>query len=291
MDNFLGTWYGLAIFIAFDVIAAIAVLAIGWRWMFKRLFDLLASVVCMAVLSPVFLGIWIRGSLLRRRTGQPASLLAKEYFVGKKAKAIALNVFRTDGEGTEQYNRSLLKSGLYKLPLLWDIFCGRLSFIGVKKLSLADASLVSEADESRFFVRPGLIHPLAMTGDEESDYADLFRAEKRYVRKLGLFYDLKVFFLWAIRGIRGERNWAGKTAGTDYADALLAGGEITREDYEAVKANALAEEEELKKKYEPAPETPKEGESRADEEGREADSASAAGEEPGSEAEDESDGK
>ena len=39
MDEFLKTWYGLALFIAFDVAAALVVMAIAYRWIFKRFWD------------------------------------------------------------------------------------------------------------------------------------------------------------------------------------------------------------------------------------------------------------
>ena len=79
MAEFLSTWYGLTIFIAFDALAAIAVIAIGYRWVFKRLLDILASAVCMAALSPVFLVLFLRGLLLRRRSGGEVKVIEREY--------------------------------------------------------------------------------------------------------------------------------------------------------------------------------------------------------------------
>lgn len=288
MGEFLRTWYGLTLFIVFDAAAAIAVLAIGWRWVFKRIFDFLVSVVCMAVLSPAFLAVFVRGKLLQRRTGEPRTLISREYCVGKKAKAIALHVFRTDSEAeeAEKYNAWLKRTGLYKLPYLFDVFCGRLSFVGVKRLSLADAALVSEADEGRFSARPGFINPLAVRGDEDTDYPEMFRSDLFYARKTGLFLDLKIFFFWAVRNIRGERGWMGETSEKSYAEALLEAGEIDRTDFDAVAENARAEEEELREKYEPEepegaeePEAPKETE--------EAEGAEESGRDDGAEARDE----
>lgn len=251
MAEFLSTWYGLTIFIAFDALAAIAVIAIGYRWVFKRLLDILASAVCMVVLSPVFLVLFLRGLLLRRRSGGEVKVIEREYCVGKKARAIVLHAFASGQTPEESAGQNRNKwQGIYKLPYLFDIFCGRLSFIGVRKFSFADAALVSEADEGRFAVRPGLINPLAATGDGETDYPEMFRSDLRYWKRLGLGTDLKIFFTWALRCIRGERDWLGSTSETSYAAALLEAGEITREDFEAVTANALAEEEELRKKYE-----------------------------------------
>ena len=50
MNEFLKTWYGLTLFIIFDAAAVLAVMAIAYRWVFKRVWDALASIVCMAVL-------------------------------------------------------------------------------------------------------------------------------------------------------------------------------------------------------------------------------------------------
>ena len=88
-EEFLKTGYGMALFIAFDVVAVLAVLAIGYRLLFKRLGDIFASVVCMIVLSPLFLIVFIRGKLFQKRSGNLRRLLAREFCVGKKAKTIA----------------------------------------------------------------------------------------------------------------------------------------------------------------------------------------------------------
>lgn len=76
----------MTLFILFDAAAIVAVMAIGYRWIFKRLWDLAASVVSMAVLSPLYLAIFIRAKLFQKRTGAMKSILSREFFVGKKAK-------------------------------------------------------------------------------------------------------------------------------------------------------------------------------------------------------------
>lgn len=270
MGEFLKTWYGIALFIAFDAVAAIAVIAITYRWFFKRLLDIVASLVCMLVLSPVWLFVLVRGRLFQKRTGAMKSLISREFFVGKKAKTIVLHTFCfTDDEGDEagSYGRMLKKTRFYKLPCIFDVFCGRLSFIGVKRLSLADAALVSESDEGRYSVRAGLINPMVLSGSGEADYKEMFASDLSYVKKLGLFGDMKIFFGWLVKRIRGEKSgWPGITAEKTYAEVLLEEGEITQEDFAAVMENAAAEEAELRKKYEPEdPETPEGGAAEADE--------------------------
>ncbi len=265
MGEFLKTWYGLTLFVVFDAAAVIAVMAIAYRWFFKRFWDMLVSLICMAALSPVYLAVVIRGKIFQKRTGAMKSLLTREFYVGKKAKTIVLHSFCTvDDEGGEagKYGRWLRRTGLYKLPYLADVFCGRLSFIGVRKFTFAEAAFVSESDEERFGARPGLIDPLAVTGDADTDYQEMFASDVRYARRVSLFGDLKIFFIWLLKKIRGgkSREWLGVTADKTYAQALLEEGGITREDFDVVAANAAAETAQLHKKYEEAEESEEEEE-------------------------------
>lgn len=253
----------MTLFILFDAAAALVVMAIAYRWIFKRLWDMLAAAVCMLVCSPLYLTVLIRGKIFQKRTGAMRSLVSREFFVGKKAKTLALHVFNTtDDEGNEagNYGRWLKKTGFYKLLYLWDVFCGKLSFLGVRALTFSDAAFVSEADEGRYAVRPGLIDPLAATGDRETDYAELFASDVRYAKKMSLFGDWKIFFLWLLKKIRGEgKAYLGVTAEKTYAEALLEEGAITREDFDTVAAGAAEEEAELQKKYLPKKEKEEEG--------------------------------
>lgn len=245
LDEFLKTPYGLAAFIVLDVVAVIAILAIGYRWMFKRFFDLIAACVSIVFVSPALLVVLIRGKLFQRRTQNLSSLLKRVYRVGKKERTIALHEFRTlddDGDEAGRYGAWLARTRLYKLPYLFDVFLGRLSFIGVRAFDLTDAAFTEESVEARFSVRPGLIHPLCLRTEKTTDYDDMFAAETQYEKKLGLFGDLGIFFTWLVRTIRGESgDWLGETREKSYAASLLENGEITREDYDAVKEDVEAE--------------------------------------------------
>lgn len=129
-----------------------------------------------------------------------------------------------------------------------------LSFIGVRKFSFIDAAFVSEDDEGRFSVRPGLINPLVVSGDEETDYKEMLHSDIRYARRMSLFGDLKIFFSWLLKTIRGEKGYLGVTEDKTYAESLLEEGTISREDFDSVARSAAAEEEELRKTYEPVEE-------------------------------------
>ena len=135
MEEFLNSWYGIALVLAFDVVALVVAIAITYRWFFKRVLDVLASAVCLVVTSPLFLAIILRGKGFQKaHEGVLPTLYKKVYRVSKKEKVVALNYFETrdsDGDILGSYGKWLEDSKLYKLPLLLDVFLGKLSFIGV----------------------------------------------------------------------------------------------------------------------------------------------------------------
>ena len=194
MDEFLNSWYGIAIILTFDVVALVAAIAITYRWFFKRVFDALASAVCLLVASPLFLIVFIRGkSFQKAHEGALPTLIRKEIRVGKNEKEISMRYFVTrdaDGDIFGSYGKWLEDSGVYKLPLLLDVFMGKLSFIGVKPLLRSEAEFVKdEVEKDRFLVRAGLIHPLVCVGDRETTYEEMLLEERKYSWRFGLFTD------------------------------------------------------------------------------------------------------
>ncbi|MBQ8658148.1 MAG: sugar transferase [Clostridia bacterium] len=239
MKEFLSEWYGVLAFVLFDIAAFIAVVAITYRWFFKRVIDFFAALICLIVTSPFFLVIVLRGKSFKKRAGVGLSLLQKTPFVGKKGKTAYRRTFRyedEDGDTLGSYGKFLKKTGFYKLPALVDILCGRLAFIGVKPISEVDAEFLDEEDEARFVCRAGLINPLVVSGDQDTDYAEMLASDKRYALRGGLGADLRIFFTWLLKLIRNGKTdeYFGKTRERSYAETLLEAGEITKEDYEAV---------------------------------------------------------
>jgi hypothetical protein len=75
----------------------------------------------------------------------------------------------------------------------------------------------------------------------------MFLSDDVYARKYNLFGDWKIFFVWLLKTVRGEKGeYFGKTAEKSYAQTLLDEGAITQEDYDAVMESALSEEKELR---------------------------------------------
>ena len=232
--EFLNEWYGILLFVLFDIVALLAAIAIAYRWLFKRVLDFLFSGLLLFLLSPVYLVLLIVGATQKKK-GKIDALTKTELFIGKKDAEIRLRFFTTqpiEGEKSGFCN-FLQKSGWYKLPLLWDVFTGKLGFIGCKAFRPSDALFLDETEKDRHIPRPGLINPLVLNGDKDTDYKEMLQSDKKYAWRFSFGKDLKIFFAWVLRLIRGEQKEIfGVTAEKSYAQTLLDEGKITREDYE-----------------------------------------------------------
>lgn len=241
MNEFLNSWYGIATIVLFDVVALIAVICITYRWLFKRIFDILVSGVCLIFTSPFFLAVLIRGkSFMKKNQGAIESLTENYYRVGKKEKVLNLKKFRSrdnDGEVLGGYGKWIESWKLSYLPLLFDVFLGKLSFIGGKALLRSEAEFVeTDVEKDRYLAKPGLINPLVRRGDEEITYEEMFLSDRKYAWNFSFFLDCKIFFVWLLRKIRGEDNfYMGETRKETYAEYLLKDDRITTEDFDAAK--------------------------------------------------------
>ena len=236
MEEFLNSWYGVAIILTFDFVALLAVVCLTYRWFFKRVFDVVVSSVCLLFTSPLFLTVFIRANKFKKENdGVIESLYEKEIRVGKREKVVLLNKFKSrdnDGELLGCYGRWLEAYKLCNLPKLVDVFMGKLSFIGVKPMLRSEAEFVEdEVEKDRFTIRPGLINPLVCVGDENSTFEEMLLQDRKYAWRFSFFGDCKIFFAWLLNKIRGNSNaYLGETLGS-YAKYLLENEQITQDDY------------------------------------------------------------
>lgn len=204
MEWFLKTWYGIVAFALFDTLAFFAIVCITYRWWFKRIFDFLFAIPCLIAVSPILLVIVIRGKIAKKR-GEIERLVHTDEFVCKKGRVKDLHIFayRTaDGEIAGKYGAWLLRTRLYQLLRLWDIFLGRLSFIGPRLYTESDCERLTDEEMDRFLCRPGLISPVLPRETDKSDEAETLRADCKYAWEYSFFKDCNIFFSWLLSKIR-----------------------------------------------------------------------------------------
>ena len=189
--------------------------------MAKRLFDIVASLTALVVLSPVFL---IAAVGIRLLDGGPIFFLARR--VGLNGELFTMHKFRTmrvtqgtaasiiSSSGDSRvfpFGRLLRRLKIDELPQLYDVLRGKMSIVGPRP---EDPAIVRDhyAPEhmETLTVRPGLASPgsiynythgeeLIGQGAPERDYVERLlpvklALEQVYVRNASLWYDLRVIF-------------------------------------------------------------------------------------------------
>ena len=234
MDAFLKTWYGVLTVVAFDILALALVICITYRWIFKRIFDFIVSIVCIALLSPIYLVIFISAAVEKKK-GRLKKIFSYTPLVGKKGEVVRFSQFHLCDENGELhgYGKWMKKTKFYTLSKFFDLFLGKVSVIGVKALPESDCVFLTDVEEDRHLVRPGFINPLVLKGTKDTDYEDMLDCDKKYAWRFSFQMDCKIFFTWLLKKIRGEGNYyLGRTREKSYAQTLLDEERITQADYD-----------------------------------------------------------
>lgn len=166
---------------------------------FKRLFDILSSVVLIIVLCPVmiflFFIIWIF-------IGYP---IFKQKRPGLNNRIFTLYKFKTlydSSKNTSEHKRQnklgiyLRKIGLDELPQLFNVLQNNMSIVGPRPLLTEYLKKYSKYEKKRHFVKPG-ITGLAQVNPEPSGqkcWNKSIKLDIYYVNNVSFFLDVQIFF-------------------------------------------------------------------------------------------------
>lgn len=243
-SDILSTPWGMTVFILLDIAILLVVIVLNYRWLFKRLLDILFSFVFLVVFLPFFLIFLAADAIYNKVQNAYKTLFTGEYYCGKRGKLIYLVTFSTerilhDAEGNllpeaqriTKMGKILRGCGMKYYPLLAAVFTGKLSFVGPRPLSPADFAAMQEEDLVRYQVRPGLVSSLESYGGDSLTYDDLLEEDAEYVRKRGLFRDIGFFISKIVHRLRGEtvRRY-GECTEKSYVQWLLEQGRIDEEE-------------------------------------------------------------
>lgn len=191
---------------------------------FKRLFDLVLSLLAVAVLWPVLLIISIAIVVEDR-----GPVLYKASRVGLGGKSIVVYKFRSmrlhadrledmlSPEELEEYRKNyklkhdpritkvgafLRKTSLDELPQLFNILEGSLSLVGPRPVLQEETLLYGRDRDLLLSVKPGLTGLWQSRGRSNVTYEDGARQalELQYVKNRGFILDIKIMF-WTVGAV------------------------------------------------------------------------------------------
>lgn len=161
----------------------------------RRLFDIIAATAGLALLSPLFLIVCVAIKLDSR-----GPIFLRQVRFGYKNRAIDVLTFRSVTSDTEankgitRVGRIVRRSGIDRLPQLFNVLHGDMSIVGPRPCADRDGLLKNELMQLIKDVKPGMtgLAQIAETRGRLRTREQLIKDDLFYVENKSLFLDIKI---------------------------------------------------------------------------------------------------
>lgn len=178
----------------------------------KRIFDLLASLILLIVLLPLFSILTLLIFIL---LGRP--IFYRQERSGFKGKTFKIFKFRTmkntfdekgqllsDEKRMTAFGKFLRSASLDELPELWNVFMGNMSLVGPRPLFLEYLPLYNSEQIKRLDMHPGITGWAQINGRNNISWEEKFTLDVWYVEHWSGWLDIKILLLTIPKVLRGE---------------------------------------------------------------------------------------
>ena len=191
----------------------------------KRVFDVVASVIAILLLSWLFLLIAV---IIQIDDRGPVFYVSKR--VGRFGKEFNFYKFRSMCVGAEnkldslmsqnettglifkmkndprvtRFGRFLRKTSLDELPQLFNILKGDMSFVGPRPPLAREVQDYTEYSMQRLSVIGGLTCYWQISGRSTIDFNGMVKLDEKYIKERGVWTDIKILFKTIPAVIKGE---------------------------------------------------------------------------------------
>jgi exopolysaccharide biosynthesis polyprenyl glycosylphosphotransferase len=198
----------------------------GWRWVVKRVSDIVLTSVGLLIISPVMLGI---AAAVKLQDGGP--IIFHQARIGRDGKPFTMLKFRSMVADAEDRKLELMalnegKGGLFKLsrdprvtrfgqflrnfsldelPQLFNVLSGSMSLVGPRPHLASELAQMSSEASRRSLVTPGLTGLWQVSGRSDLEGDDAVRLDLRYVENWSFTLDLQILWktIFAVLARRG----------------------------------------------------------------------------------------
>jgi lipopolysaccharide/colanic/teichoic acid biosynthesis glycosyltransferase len=183
-----------------------------YRLFFKRLFDVVCSVLFLLVLSPLFLCIYMalffvnKGDVFfkQRRPGKNERLFTLLKFKTMTGYKNSDGVLLPDELRVTWLGKILRYTSLDELPQLINVLTGDMSLVGPRPLLEEYLFLYNEQQKKRHDVRPGITGWAQVNGRNSLGWQQKFALDVYYVNNINLIFDIKIILLTLVKLIKAE---------------------------------------------------------------------------------------
>jgi lipopolysaccharide/colanic/teichoic acid biosynthesis glycosyltransferase/predicted phosphodiesterase len=170
---------------------------------FKRLFDIISSLVLIILLFPIivliFFSVWIFIGFpvifMQSRPGLNGEVFNMYKFRTMSSIFGKNGITLLDRDRLTKFGQFLRSSSLDELPELWNVLIGEMSLVGPRPLLEEYLSLYSEKQSKRHRVRPGITGWAQVNGRNSISWDEKFELDIWYVNNLSLWLDIKILCL------------------------------------------------------------------------------------------------
>ena len=183
-----------------------------YRHFFKRLIDLLVSLVAFLVLLPVFIILTV--ALLVANNGKPFFFQRRP---GKDERVFRVIKFRTMNDRRDKngellpdeirltsFGKFVRKTSLDELPQLLNVIKGDMSLIGPRPLLVDYLPLYDETQKRRHLVRPGITGWAQVNGRNAISWNQKFEYDVWYVDHISFKLDCQIILKTLVKIVKSE---------------------------------------------------------------------------------------
>jgi len=172
----------------------------------KRPIGFLGALVALVVLSPLFLGTMavlffanrngVRGIFFTQdRPGKGEKIFKALKFKTMTDERDASGALLPDAQRLTQVGKFIRSTSIDELPQLINILKGDMAFIGPRPLLVQYLPLYSPEQHHRHDVTPGMSGWAQVHGRNNISWGKKFELDLYYVQHIGLWMDVRVFFM------------------------------------------------------------------------------------------------
>lgn len=179
---------------------------------FKRLIDIICSLIGLILFSPILLVVVL---LIRINLGSPVFFTQTR--LGKDGKEFKMIKFRTmkdsldkfgqllpDEQRLTKFGKILRSTSLDELPELINVLKGDMTLVGPRPLLVEYKELYSERQFRRHEVYPGITGWAQINGRNAISWNERFELDVWYVDNISFLLDMKILVMTILKVIKRD---------------------------------------------------------------------------------------
>jgi exopolysaccharide biosynthesis polyprenyl glycosylphosphotransferase len=197
----------------------------GWGRVFKRIFDLVVTIIGLIILSPVFLLI-----ALCIKIDSPGPVFFIQKRVGYRGQEFWFFKFRSMYKDADKMKKQLLaqserkgplfkmkndpritrvgkflrRTSLDELPQLFNVLIGNMSLVGPRPHLPSEVAEYQKHHHLLFTIKPGITGMAQVNGRSGLDFEDEVRFDLSYIQNWSLFLDIYIILKTIVVILRRE---------------------------------------------------------------------------------------